>query len=197
VRTSGEVPERPIGPVSKSSRLYPSLRSLFYKHVTFQTFTSMRPLSILSSESPRKGFIGLKEVRKGVRFFSTYVEWTRSWTSDPRLPWPYPFPLFPMGRSAPPPPHSPATAAATFDFQGGQPSPAVAKRVDALEVAQVQNLPVLLRRVADDGDLAGAVPLGDRRQGGPAQAGPLLVVQGQVGVVVGVDTPRLSGPWSM
>ena len=50
----------------------------------------------------------------------------------------------------------------TFDFQGGQPALAVAERVDALEVAQVQNLPVLLRRVADDGDLASKVPLGDR-----------------------------------
>jgi hypothetical protein len=75
----------------------------------------------------------------------------------------------------------------TFDLQGGQPAPAVAEGVDALEVAQVQKLPVLLQRVADDGDLAGTVALGDRRQRGPAQATPLLLVQGQVPVVVGVD----------
>src|SRR5262245_16884545 len=49
----------------------------------------------------------------------------------------------------------------TFDLQGGQPAPAVAEGVDALEVAQVQKLPVLLRRVADDCDLAGTVALGE------------------------------------
>ena len=52
----------------------------------------------------------------------------------------------------------------TFDLQGGQPAPAVVEGVDALEVAQVQKLPVLLRSVADDGDLAGTVALGDRRE---------------------------------
>ena len=51
-----------------------------------------------------------------------------------------------------------------FDLQGGQPAPAVVEGVDALEVAQVQKLPVLLRSVADDGDLAGTVALGDRRE---------------------------------
>ena len=51
---------------------------------------------------------------------------------------------------------SPATPAG-FDLQGRQPAPAVAKRVDALEVAQVQDVAAFLRRVADDGDLAGAM----------------------------------------
>ena len=69
-----------------------------------------------------------------------------------------------------------------FDLQASQPAPAVAEGVDALEVAQVQNLPVLLGRVADDGDLAGTVSLGDRRERGPAQATPLLLMQGQVRV---------------
>jgi hypothetical protein len=65
----------------------------------------------------------------------------------------------------------------------------VSKGVDAFEIAEVQNLPGLLWHVADDGDLAGIVSFGDRRKRGPAQATPLLLVQGQVRFVVGVDGP--------
>src|SRR5262245_9958550 len=54
-------------------------------------------------------------------------------------------------------PHPPPA----FDLQGRPQAPAVAEGVDALEVAQVQKLPVLLRSVADDGDLAGTVALGE------------------------------------
>src|SRR5262249_47917045 len=48
----------------------------------------------------------------------------------------------PRGRSLPHPPRLvrlPRTPP-TYDLQGGQPAPAVAEGVDALEVAQVQNL---------------------------------------------------------
>src|SRR5262245_9464736 len=40
-----------------------------------------------------------------------------------------------------------------------------------------QDLDALLRRVAHDGDLAGRMRLGDRRQGGPPQSTPLLLVE--------------------
>ena len=60
----------------------------------------------------------------------------------------------------------------------------MAKRVDALHETQVEDFAAGLSSMADNSDLARAVPFGGRRQRRPAQAAPTLLVQPQVGFVV-------------
>src|SRR5262249_49083924 len=91
--------------------------------------------TILSGAKPT-GHLGERSCLSGL---------TGSATSAPSL-------AHPRGRSLP---HLPGLVRLpdpppAFDLQGGQPAPAVAEGVDALEIPQVENFSVLLRRVADD-----------------------------------------------
>ena len=74
------------------------------------------------------------------------------------------------------------------DIERGQPAASVAAGVDALDVPQVQDLPVPLRRVADDDGLARSVRPGDRvAQRFPAQRRERLLRDREVGIVVRVE----------
>ncbi len=68
-------------------------------------------------------------------------------------------------------PHLPAV-----NFQCREPAPALAEGVDALEEAQVKSLAAFLRRVADNGDRAGAVRCRRGWQRRPPQPAPPRLV---------------------
>src|SRR5262249_28799702 len=100
--------------------------------------------------------------------------------------------LYRGGSRQPALPHLPLLVglpvAARAHVQGGQPAPTVAVGVDADEMPQVEDLPALLRRVADDGDL----PRGVRArpvavEGPPPQHAAWLLAQVEVRLVAGVD----------
>lgn len=75
-----------------------------------------------------------------------------------------------------------------LEFQVHQPPAPVAERIDALQVAEVQDLARLLRRVADDHDLARLVRAGGHvPQRLPPQHPGVLLGHRDVGEVVGVD----------
>ena len=89
-----------------------------------------------------------------------------------------PHPPFPVRLPDLPGPH----------VQRRQPAAAVAVGVDALQVAEVEDLAALLRRVADDDRLARVVRAGGHvPQRLPPQHADGLLGHREVGVVVGVD----------
>src|SRR5262245_35799812 len=73
------------------------------------------------------------------------------------------------------------------NLQRRETAAAVAEGIDAFDEAEVQYLAALLRRMAHDGDLPGAMSCRYGRQGDPSHAAPELLVQRSVGFAVGVD----------